>query len=81
MCVAVGVCGKVLAVNVRRFFDAELKSISRIRWNGAANLAVVGNSQHAGTVVTGASFGTLVPFSIANSTAAMWLHPSLRPAL
>ena len=39
---------KVLAVSVLRFFDAEVKSISRIRWNGDANFAGVGNSQYAG---------------------------------
>ena len=36
VCEVVGVCGvlgKVLAVSVLRFFDAEVKSISRIRWN------------------------------------------------
>ena len=73
--------GKVLAASVLRFFDAEVKSISRIRWNGDANFAGVGNSQYAGTSVTDASLVILEPFSMANSTAAMWLHPSLRPAM
>ena len=39
-----GVLGKVLAASVLRFCDAEVKSISRIRWNGDANFAGVGNS-------------------------------------
>ena len=84
VCEFVGVCGvlaKVLAASVLRFLDAEVKSISRIRWKGDTNLAGVGNSQYAGTSVTDASFVILEPFSMANSTAAMWLHPSLRPVM
>ena len=59
VCGVVGVCGmlaKVLAASVLRFFDAEVKSISQIRWNGDANFASVGSSQYAGTSVTDASF-------------------------